>query len=96
MWYVYLLLCDEKTYYIGITNNIKQRLIGHKNKDSIHTKQFMNIELIYCEKYLNKYEAAKREKQLKGWSHTKKQLLTDRKIKDPHYTGVDEVFRKDR
>jgi len=33
------------------------------------------LKLAYCEKYRNKYEAAIREKQLKGWSHSKKQKL---------------------
>lgn len=31
-------------------------------------------------KYQSKYETAKREKQLKGWSHAKKQMLVDGKL----------------
>ena len=33
-----------------------------------------------AEKYENKYEAAKRERQLKGWSHAKKQMLVDGRL----------------
>lgn len=74
-WYVYLLLCDQKTFYVGITNNIKSRLTSHKNKQSFFTKKFSDIKLVYCEKYFGKTEAAVRERQLKGWSNAKKQQL---------------------
>ena len=79
-WYVYLLLCDQKTFYVGITDNIKERFIKHRNKESFFTKKFSDLRLVYCEKYQNKFEAAKREKQLKGWSHAKKQMLVDGKL----------------
>ncbi len=75
MWYVYLLLCDQKTFYVGITPNIPERLEQHRGKLSIHTKRFSDLKLVYCEKYRNKYDAARREKQFKGWSHAKKQKL---------------------
>ena len=74
-WYVYILLCDRKTFYIGITKSIRDRLLKHKNHLSFFTKKFSEVELVYCEKYENKYEAAGREKQFKGWSRAKKQML---------------------
>ncbi len=77
MWYVYLLLCDQKTFYIGITNNLKNRITQHKSKLTKSTVEFSDIKLIYYEKYLNKHQATIREKQLKGWSHAKKQMLLD-------------------
>lgn len=66
MWFVYILLCDKKTFYVGITNNLKKRLFEHKNKKSFFTKKFSDFELAHCEKYNKKYEAARREKQIKG------------------------------
>ena len=75
-----MLLCDQKTFYIGITSDPKLRLLQHRSKESLATKEFSDLEIVYCEKYLNKYEAAKREKQLKGWSHAKKQMLIDGKL----------------
>jgi len=74
-WYVYLLLCDQKTFYVGITDNIENRTTSHKNRQSFFTKKFSDIELVYYEKYMSKTEAAIREKQLKGWSSAKKQQL---------------------
>ena len=77
MWYVYLLLCDQKTFYIGITNNLRNRIIQHKSKLTTSTVEFSDINLVYCEEYLDKHQAAIREKQLKGWSRAKKQMLLD-------------------
>ena len=79
-WYVYLLLCDEKTYYVGITNNLLLRTRNHREKNSLFTLRFNKIKLVYCESYDSKYQAAKREKQLKGWSRAKKQKLIDRTL----------------
>lgn len=75
-----MLLCDNSSFYIGITNNLAKRVSEHKNKQNISTKEFSNIELIYCEKYQDKFDASKREKQLKGWSKAKKQMLIDGRL----------------
>lgn len=93
-WYVYLLLCDQKTFYVGITPNLKLRLTEHRNKESFFTKKFSDIQLVYCEKYLDKYQAAKREKQLKGWSVAKKRLLIEGKLGINRDTELVEVFNK--
>jgi len=91
MWIVYILLCNQKFFYVGITNNLNKRFLEHLAKKSLFTKRYSEIKIIYCEKYPNKYQAAKREKQLKGWSHNKKLLLITRKISDPHYAEVSKV-----
>jgi len=70
-----MLLCDQKMFYVGITNDICNRLTYHTNKQSFFTKKFSDLTLVYAEKYNNKYQAAKREKQLKNWSKAKKGLL---------------------
>ena len=75
-----MLLCDQKTFYVGISDNVLRRLKEHRNKDSFFTKKFSDIQLIYCEKYHSKYASASRERQIKGWSRSKKRLLIDGKI----------------
>jgi putative endonuclease len=80
MWYLYLLLCDQKTFYVGITDNPEVRLFEHRNKQSLFTKKFSDIKLVYCESYPGKHKAALREQQIKGWSKAKKQMLVDRKL----------------
>lgn len=75
MWTVYLLLCDQKIIYTGITNNLEHRLRQHRTGNSTFTRQFSDLELIYREDYSTETEATKREKEIKGWSRKKKLLL---------------------
>ena len=79
-WFVYLLLCDRKTFYIGITNDVVKRIDAHRSKKSFFTKKFFDLDLVHCEKYPGKQKAAEREGQLKGWSRAKKQMLIDGKL----------------
>jgi len=76
-WYTYILLCDQKTYYIGLTNNITNRLSSHKRRENIGTKEFSDIQLIYKEEYPTRKLAEKRENQIKGWSRAKKKALIE-------------------
>src|SRR3989344_5703702 len=94
VWYVYMLLCDQKTFYVGITDNLAGRLHEHRNGKSFFTKKFSRIEIVYCEKYSTKHQAALRERQIKGWSHAKKQMLVDGKLGYNACTELVEVFRE--
>src|SRR3989344_7866998 len=84
-YFVYILLCNQKIYYVGITDNLERRLEEHKSKKSFYTKQFSDVELVFTEKVKNKIIAEKREKQIKGWSSAKKKALIEgsiEKLKD--------------
>jgi len=72
---VYILLCDEKTFYIGSTDNIERRLAEHQAKKSFYTKQFSRLGLVYQEAHNSRRKAENREKQIKGWSVAKKRAL---------------------
>ena len=74
-WFVYILLCDQKTFYIGITDDIASRFKQHIVGYSPFTKKFSCFELVYQEKCLTRLRAEKREAQLKGWSVAKKRAL---------------------
>lgn len=77
MWSIYILLCDQKTYYVGLTSNLNQRIKYHKAKYNLAKKKFSDIELVYQEQYQTRREAETREKQLKGWSIAKKKALIE-------------------
>jgi putative endonuclease len=77
---VYILLCDQKTFYVGITRDIEKRLEEHKSKTSFFTKKFSDIQLVYQELYKTIQDAEKRERQLKGWSFAKKKALVEGQI----------------
>lgn len=91
-----MLLCDQKIFYVGITNNVHKRLMEHFYKHSFFTKKFSDLKFVYAEKFQDKYLAAKREKQIKGWNKTKKQLLVENKLGINSCTVLVEVLlRKD-
>ena len=74
-WYLYILFCDQKIFFIGITDNLRRRLLQHQSKESPYTKQFFDIQLVYYEIYNTRKEVEKREAQIKKWSRAKKKAL---------------------
>ena len=75
MCYVYILLCDEKTFYVGLTDNLERRLQQHQRKESFYTKKFSSVGLVYNEQASSRQAGERREKQMKGWSVAKKKAL---------------------
>lgn len=70
MYYVYILASAKHgTLYIGVTNNIGQRLDLHR---SGHGSEFVRKHrvhrLVHLEEYQSPENAIRREKQLKKWS----------------------------
>jgi putative endonuclease len=76
-WYIYILLCDQKTYYIGLTHDLNQRFTSHKMKNNMATKEFSELKLVYYEEYKTRFEAERREQQLKRWTFAKKKALVE-------------------
>ncbi|MCC6866896.1 MAG: GIY-YIG nuclease family protein [Ignavibacteria bacterium] len=65
-YYTYIIRSKIKErFYIGSSDNLQRRLILHNEGRSISTKAYIPWELVYFEKYDNKTDALKREKQLK-------------------------------
>ncbi len=75
---VYILLFSDNSLYIGQTNNIEDRLKNHRyqsTKSAKFTKDHGDFKMVYEEKYSSRIEAMRREKQLKGWTRSKKEAL---------------------
>ena len=66
MSFVYILLSlrDHKMY-IGITENLKQRIMSHNAGRVLSTKHRRPLKLIYFEGYINRGDAQRREKYFK-------------------------------
>lgn len=59
---------DNKVLYIGVTGNLKRRIIEHKNKVIRgFTEKYNCNKLVYFEQTENVMSALEREKQLKRW-----------------------------
>lgn len=66
-YYTYVLQSEkDKHYYTGFTNDLRKRLIEHKNGEVFSTKGRGHMKLIYYEACLNEEDAIQREKYLKS------------------------------
>ena len=80
MYYVYILASKRNgALYIGVTNNLEQRVYQHKHKliDGFTSKY--NIDkLVYYEETPDIVSAITREKQLKKWNRDWKIKLIEK------------------
>ncbi len=76
-FYVYILTNkNNTTLYIGVTNDIERRIYEHRNElIEGFTKKYKTHKLVYIEHTNSVESAIQREKQLKGWSRAKKDIL---------------------
>ena len=77
MYYVYILAnWSDSVLYVGVTNDLARRLYEHKNHlTDGFTKKYNVHKLVYFEQTNDIRSALEREKQLKGWSRSKKNTL---------------------
>jgi len=75
-WSTYLLICQDGSYYIGSTENLRERILNHaEGKGGAHTKENPPVIFAWYEPHPNAESARQRERQLKGWSRSKKNFL---------------------
>jgi len=76
MGYMYILKCNDGTYYTGSTVNLKKRLNEHQSGvGANYTKKRLPVDLVYYEEYPRIDQAFYREKQIQNWSRKKKKSL---------------------
>ena len=85
MTFVYIVECRGGAYYTGITWNIGKRILEHNSgvKTPIQ-KSRRSVELVYLERFNNRIEAARKEKEIKGWRREKKENLIKKYIDNLH------------
>ncbi|MGE0562594.1 MAG: GIY-YIG nuclease family protein [Flavobacteriales bacterium] len=76
-YFVYLLKCNDNTYYAGVTNDINRRYIEHQNGDDVNSYTFKRrpVELVFVAEFSDINAAIEKEKQIKKWSKAKKEAL---------------------
>jgi putative endonuclease len=65
---VYIVLCNDGSYYVGCTNNLADRLKRHAAGQVAYTKSRLPIQLITSIQFSDKYMAFDFEKYLKTGS----------------------------
>ena len=76
-YYVYILRCSDKSYYTGITSELKSRILDHQEgtyKNS-YTSFRLPVKLVYFCTFSSVHTAISVEKQVKKWSRKKKEAL---------------------
>ena len=76
-YYVYILLCSDKSYYTGITNDIDRRFFEHSEglNANCYTYKRRPLTLVFCETFTDVNQAIAFEKQVKGWRRAKKEAI---------------------
>lgn len=76
-YWVYMLRCDDDSYYIGITNDITHRVDEHNMSKDKHAYTFKRrpVVLVYSAEFNDVHEAIHWEKVLKRWSRKKKEAV---------------------
>ncbi len=76
MFFVYILQCQDGTYYTGYTNDINKRLQVHnEGKASKYTRTRLPVKIVYVEEFATKSEAMRKEIEIKNLPRLKKEHL---------------------
>jgi len=77
IYYLYILTNKNNTVlYIGLTNNLKRRIVEHKNGENEgFSKKYNCNKLIWFEKFSDIKFAIEKEKRMKKWKREYKVTL---------------------
>jgi putative endonuclease len=76
-YFVYILLCNDGSYYTGVTNDLERRLYEHENGIDVKSYTFKRkpLKLVFHEMFVDVNQAIAFEKQVKGWNRAKKEAI---------------------
>ncbi len=76
-YYVYVLLCEDGSYYTGYAKDLDLRLRQHrKGAGARYTRLHKPKRLVFTEEFDTIREAMKREREIKRLNHEEKRRLT--------------------
>lgn len=75
-FWVYMLKCADRSYYVGHTDDLERRVAQHRSGTLAgYTQRRQPVRLVYSESFPTRLDALESERRLKGWSRAKKQAL---------------------
>ncbi|WP_010662919.1 restriction endonuclease subunit S [Marinilabilia salmonicolor] len=88
-WFVYVLLCEDGSFYKGMTNDLYRRFYEHYTGEGAkHTKIHKPVKIIHWEQFNTQDETRAREEELKtGFGRTWLQREYDKLQKFGHTTS---------
>ncbi len=78
MAWMYILCCNDGSYYVGSTKDLERRLEEHNADAGMGTKYTARrrpVRLVYAEEFDSIRTAFEREKQVQGWGRAKREAL---------------------
>lgn len=80
--FVYILKCNDETYYTGWTTDLEKRIATHnKGKGAKYTRARLPVQLVYHESFDDKSSAMKKEYEIKQLSRKEKEVLVKHYMK---------------
>jgi putative endonuclease len=93
LYYTYIVASRSHNFYVGVTSEIELRIQQHKEGWlEGYSKKFNCNRLVWFERHVYVEGAISREKQLKGWSRSKKICLIERE--NPAWIDLSEEWGK--
>ena len=84
-FYVYILQMKDDRLYVGHSNNPPRRRAEHEEGKGCRTTGIFGAgEIIYVEEHPDRPSAARRERQITGWTRTKKLALAASNLSELH------------
>lgn len=72
-WFVYILLCNDDTYYTGVAIDLDKRLELHKSgKGAKYTRAHGANKIVFSEQHKTRSQALVREAEIKKLSRKEK------------------------
>ena len=71
-----MLHCDDRSFYIGHTDNLEMRLSQHEaGSFPGYTQSRLPVKLVWSQSFGTRLEALEAARRIKGWSRAKKLAL---------------------
>ena len=75
-FWVYMLQCADKSYYVGHTDDLERRVAEHESGTIAgYTQSRRPVWLVFSDSFPTRLEALEAERRLKGWGRAKKEAL---------------------
>ena len=83
MAHVYILRCNDGSYYVGSTIDLARRLHQHNaGEGAAYTRRRRPVTLVWTQEHERVDTAFALEKQIQGWSRAKREALIEGRLED--------------